>query len=116
MEVEINDFHGYMAIDTGAELAGVDSSLAPKLKALLYKSRIGYIDSAGQRRPSTLAKLRSFKVGGVSIRAPDLRFEDFPFYRQSGGKVMGLLGINILGSNGVIIDYGAQKLYFYKAE
>lgn len=33
VEVEINDFHGYMAIDTGAELAGVDSSLAPKLKA-----------------------------------------------------------------------------------
>jgi hypothetical protein len=116
VEVEINGFHGYMALDTGAEYASVDNSLAPKLKAALARSRLDYIDAAGRRGASKRAMLESFKIGGVSVQAPVLHFQDFPFYARSGGKVMGLLGINILGSNGAIIDFGAQKIYFYKAE
>ncbi len=60
-----------------------------------------------------IRNLQSFKIGGVSVSAPDLRLESFDFYTRSGGKIIGLLGMDILGSNHIIIDFGQHKLYFY---
>ena len=53
------------------------------------------------------------EIGGVSVRAPDLRMSRYDFYSTSGGKIIGLLGMDILGPNGSIIDFSQQKLYFY---
>jgi len=49
----------------------------------------------------------------VSLRAPDVRLEEFPVYTETRGKLIGFLGMDILGPNGTIIDYGQLKLYFY---
>jgi hypothetical protein len=38
------------------------------------------------------------------------------FYTTSGGKVIGLLGMDVLGQNWGIIDFGQQKLYFASAK
>jgi predicted aspartyl protease len=113
VEVEINEFAGTMFLDTGASLAGLDSRVAPKIKASAYKSRAGFIDAAGVISQTELAKLRSFKIGGVPARASDIRMGKYGFYVDTRGKVIGLLGMDILGPNGTIIDFGAKKLYFY---
>ena len=111
--VEINGAAGKMILDTGAFFAAVDSRFAPKMNVAGYSSRVGSVDAAGELTASKLARLRSFKIGGVSVRAPDLRLSKFGFYSTTGGKITGLLGMDILGPNGSIIDFGQQKLYFY---
>jgi predicted aspartyl protease len=113
VDVEINGASGKMIIDTGAALAGVDERMGRQMKTGAYNSRTGTIDAAGKISRSKWAKIQSFKIGGISARAPDLRIEHYAFYGSTGGKVVGLLGMDILGSNGAVIDFGAQKLYFY---
>ena len=113
VRVEINDAKGAMFVDTGATFAGVDARFAPKMSALSYKSNLGTIDAAGELAPSKLTFLRSFKIEGVKVRASDLRMGKFGFYGDSHGEIIGLLGMDILGPNGAIIDFGQQKLYFY---
>ncbi len=113
VEVEINGATGKMIIDTGAALASVDERMTRQMKTAAYNSNTGTIDAAGKISRSKWAKIQSFKIGGVPTRAPDLRIDRFGFYTATGGKVIGVVGMDILGPNGAIIDFGAQKLYFY---
>jgi hypothetical protein len=76
-------------------------------------SRTMMIDAAGVEARTKLTNLGSFRIAGVNVRAPDLRIGRFAFYDRSHGKVIGLLGMDILGTNGAIIDFGQKKLYFY---
>lgn len=111
--VEINGAPGIMFVDTGASLAGVDERFITQIKARALPSRVRSIDAAGVERSSKLAQLRSFQIAGVNVRAPDLRTSRFAFYDRTRGKVIGLLGMDILGRNGTIIDFGQRRLYFY---
>jgi hypothetical protein len=111
--VEINGAPGIMYVDTGATLAGVDERFVPQMKSKLRSSNVTAIDAAGVESQTKLTDLRSFRIVGVNVRAPDLRIGRFGFYDSSRGKVIGLLGMDILGRNGTIIDFGQKKLYFY---
>lgn len=113
VNAEINGAAGAMIVDTGKVLTGVDARLASKMKVAGYGSRVGTLDAAGALVETKLAKIQSFKIGGVRLRAPDIRLEQFPIYAQTGGKLIGFLGIDILGPNGAIIDFGNLKLYCY---
>lgn len=113
VNAEINGATGTMLVDTGKALTGVDERFAPKMKVAGYSSRVGTIDAAGAVMETKLAKIQSFKIGGVNLRAPDVRLEQFPIYSQTSGKVIGFLGIDILGPNGTIMDFGNLKLYCY---
>jgi hypothetical protein len=109
--VEINGAPGIMFVDTGATFAGVDERFSPQMKKRASRGRL--IDAAGVETRTKLTNLGSFRIAGVSVRAPDLRIGRFAFYDSSHGKVIGLLGMDILGKNGTIIDFGQKKLYFY---
>jgi hypothetical protein len=113
VSAEINGAAGAMIIDTGKTLSGVDARFASKMNVAGYSSRVGTIDAAGALTKTELAKIQSFKIGGVNLRAPDVRLEHFPLYTQTSGKLIGFLGIDILGPNGAIIDFGNLKLYCY---
>ncbi len=109
--VEINGAPGIMIVDTGATFAEVDERFSPQMKKRVSRSTI--VDAAGVESRTKLTNLGSFRIGGVSVRAPDLRIMRLGFYDSSRGKVIGLLGMDILGTNGTIIDFGQKKLYFY---
>ena len=111
--VEINSAPGIMFLDTGAMLAGVDERFVPQMKTKAYAARATSFDASGVEARTKLANLQSFRIGGVSVRAPDLRIGRFGFYDGTRGRVIGLLGMDILGKNGSIIDFGQKKLYFY---
>ena len=113
VNAEINGATGSMLVDTGKVLTGVDSRLASKMQVAGFSSRVGTLDAAGAIMKTELAKIHSFKIGGVNLRAPDIRLEQFSLYTQTHGKVIGVLGIDILGPNGTIIDFGNLKLYCY---
>ena len=116
VDVALNDTPGKMILDTGAFLATADVEFAYKAGASVAGSRVGVQDVTGEISRTSIAHLKSFKIGGVPVRAPDLRLAKFPFYKETGGVLVGLLGIDILGSNGAIIDFGQLKLYFYPAQ
>lgn len=113
VRVEINGAPGIMFVDTGATFATVDERFTPQMKAKTYAARGTLIDAAGIETRSKLTGMVSFRIAGVNVRAPDLRISKFSFYGSTGGKVIGLLGMDILGRNGTIIDFGQKKLYFY---
>ncbi|MFN2509106.1 MAG: hypothetical protein ABR589_10090, partial [Chthoniobacterales bacterium] len=130
VEVEINGVAGQMLLDTGAYHAAADIRLAAKLKARPIVTRRGHprpdefetltrIDAAGSEaavlvKNAPMTPLQSFKIGGVPVRAPDIRLRKFPFNSEAGSKPIGVLGVDILGANGAIIDFGERKLYFLK--
>jgi len=113
VNAEINGAAGAMIVDTGKTLTGVDARFASKMKVTGYSSHVATVDAAGALLETKLAKIQSFKIGGVNLRAPDVRLEQFPLYTQTSGKLIGFLGIDILGPNGAIIDFGNLKLYCY---
>jgi Aspartyl protease len=109
--VEINGAPGIMVVDTGSTFATLDERFSPQMKK--RPSRGTLTDVAGVQSQTKLTNLGSFRIGGVNVRAPDLRLTKLGFYDTSGGKVIGLLGMDIMGKNGTIIDFGQKKLYFY---
>jgi predicted aspartyl protease len=113
VDVEVNGAPGKMFVDTGATFAGVDERFVPQMKTQAHSARAMSIDAAGVEARTKLTNLRSFRIAGVRVRAPDLRIGRFAFYDGTRGKVIGLLGMDIMGKNGTIIDFGQKKLYFY---
>ncbi len=113
VDVEVNGVSGIMFLDTGAYLTEVDERFAAKWKARAVSSRVRMVDAAGVETETKLTQLSSFKIGGVNVGAPDLRIGRFGFYLETSEKLVGLLGMDILGRNGTIIDFGQKKLYFY---
>ncbi|MGZ4982676.1 MAG: retroviral-like aspartic protease family protein [Chthoniobacterales bacterium] len=112
VDIAINDTPGKMVMDTGAFLATADTDFAYKAHASVGGSLVGYEDATGAVGRTEIAHLKSFKIGGVPVSAPDLRLTKFHF-SKSQAELIGLLGMDILGRNGTIIDFGQQKLYFY---
>ena len=132
--VEVNGHSGRMFVDTGSYLAAVDARLSAQINARPFVTR------AGHGRPQTMDEferitridphsrevaalvenapmtpLQSFKIGGMPARAPDIRLRRFDFFSASNPKAIGVLGMDILGANGSIIDFGGQRLYFLPA-
>lgn len=112
VSVEINGLHGKMVLDTGASLTGVDKRFAARLKAKGYDMGLVGTDAAGITSGHPVANLGRFKIGGVPAHAPEVTLNTFPFYSASDGTIIGLLGMDVLGKNWSIIDFGQQKLYF----
>jgi predicted aspartyl protease len=116
VDVEINGVTGKMVIDTGATLSVVDTRFAAQIQERGYASRISMRDAAGVADQVRLTKARSFKISGVPMLPPEIVLSPGAFYSTSGGKVIGLLGMDVLGQNWGIIDFGNQKLYFAQAK
>ena len=116
VDVEINGATAKMIIDTGATLTGVDKRFAAQMKTNGYNSEIFRVDAAGVRSRVQRSGIKSFKIGNVPVYAPELTLTQYSCYSRTGGKVVGVLSMDILGRNWSIIDFGQQKLYFASAK
>jgi hypothetical protein len=115
VDVEVNGVRGKMVIDTGATFSALDSRFV-QIKGKGYEPMLSEIDAAGVVNRRHSAQLASLRISGVPIRAPQLIIGTYSFYSGSGGKVVGVLGNDVLGQNWGIIDFGNQKLYLAKAK
>jgi hypothetical protein len=114
VDVELNGVHAFMELDTGAYAGLMDPRFAAKAKAETYRTPMRAYDVAGEEREISMSRLGSFKIGGVApLHATHLPVLPFIEYGSTGGQLVGLLGIDMLGPNGAIIDFGSQKLYFF---
>jgi predicted aspartyl protease len=114
-EVEVNGAPTKFIMDTGATLSELDSRFADRIKTSAHFTEYEFQDAAGAREETGHASLKSFKIAGVAVRAPNIQIGKLSFYSSSGGKVAGLLGMDVLGQNWSIIDFGEQKLYIAAA-
>lgn len=112
LDVEINGVAAKMILDTGAFLTVVDSRFAAQVHLEGFRSRIKMLDIAGVEKQLDRATPRSFKVGGVSVDPDGVTLDDTGLYTASHGKIVGLIGLDFLGRNWGIIDFGQSKLYF----
>jgi hypothetical protein len=124
---EVNQFPGRMLIATGAYHAAVDLRVSSAIKARPFVTRAGHtrtdefehVTRMDRRRAEVaplvdkapMTPVNSFKIGGVPVRAPDIRLRNLEVYSRTSGRVLGELGVDILGSNGAIIDFAQRKLY-----
>lgn len=133
VEAEVNGVSVKMLLDTGAYLAAIDSRLAAQIHARSIKTNYNFlrpgpaedilhiarIDAHAREveelvRNAPMTRLQSFKLAEVPVHVPDIRLRTVttPLHL----RVMGLLGMDILGPNGAIIDFGQNKLYIYRSE
>lgn len=117
VDVEVNGVAGKMVIDTGAVTSLLDPRFAAKAKARGYGSReMEMTDISGVKTRTNLTGISDLKIGGIPARPPTVNEVNFSYYSATGGKVVGLLGLDFLGRNWCIIDFGQNKLYFAKAK
>lgn len=115
VDVEINGISAKMVVDTGAVASLLDSRFAAKANAKGYGSRnMEFHDIAGVKSRVDMTGLGNLKIAGIPARSATATLQAFSFYPASGGKIVGLLGIDFLGQNWGILDFGQQKLYFAK--
>lgn len=130
VDAEVNGVRGKMLVDTGAYLAAVDIRLREQMKArpivtnlgrprpatMTDFARVTRIDESASEAQGLvegipMTKLRSFRLNNVPVRAPDIRLRKEIV--DVGVPTIGSLGMDILGSNGAVIDFSQDKLYVY---
>jgi predicted aspartyl protease len=117
VDVEINGVAAKMVVDTGAVASLLDPRFAAKANARGYGStNMEFSDISGAKSRVDLTGLANFKIGGVPAKSFIVTLIPFSAYGGTGGKLVGLLGIDFLGQNWGIIDFGQQKLYFARGK
>ncbi len=117
-----------MLLDTGAYFAAVDNRFRRAIRARPIVTRAGHlrpdefehVERIDAHRAEVRAlvdnapvtPLRSFTVESVPVRAPDIRVRNLEL---GDPELMGVIGMDILGTNGAIIDFGGRKLYVLPA-
>lgn len=113
VDVSINGVSGKMIVDTGADISLVDGRFATRANLKRYMSgNMVMRDAAGVETKPEWADPASFKVGGVEAFHPKLEVEPVSFADASGGRVIGLLGMDFMGQSWGIIDFALRKFYF----
>lgn len=115
VDVVINGAAGKMIVDTGAFRSVVDMRLTSKLAPGAYHYGIEAMDAAGEKSEADYAWTKDFTVGGVPVLSSQVTLAKLGFFSRTGGRVIGLLGMDFLGQNWGIIDFGNRKLYFARA-
>ncbi len=117
VDVEVNGVPAKMIVDTGAVVSMIDSRFAAKAKVSGWGLQGAEVrDISGVSSRADLTHIASLKIGGVPVRDPTVSIVTFNAYAATGGRVVGLLGLDFLGLNWSIIDFGGNKLYFARAK
>jgi predicted aspartyl protease len=115
LNVEVNGLPTRMVLDTGAQATMLDGRFAKVARAKGWGRDVRNIDAAGVVSAGDFAGPKTFKIEGIPIRTPIVTLGTFAGYELTGGKIAGLLGLDVLGMNWGIIDVGQQKFYFVRA-
>jgi len=115
LNIEVNGVPTQMVLDTGAQVTVLDIRFAKAARAKGWGRDLRHIDAAGVESAGDLAGPKTFKIEGIPIRTPVVTLGRFIGYDLTGGKISGLLGLDVIGLNWGIIDVAQQKFYFVRA-
>lgn len=113
VDASLNDVGSKMVIDTGASLSMVDNRFAAQAKAKSYGAAgVRMTDAAGSESSVSWVDPAGFKIAGVEALRTRLAVEPTSVYRDSRGKIGGLLGLDFIGQSWGIIDLAQRRFYF----
>ena len=112
LNVEVNGLPTLMVLDTGAQVTMLDIRFAKTARAKGWGRDVRQIDAAGVVSAGDFAGPKTFTIGGIPIRTPVVALGRFAGYELTGGKIGGLLGLDVIGMNWGIIDVAQQRFYF----
>ncbi|HEY2714077.1 MAG TPA: aspartyl protease family protein [Chthoniobacterales bacterium] len=116
VNVEVNGVPAQMALDTGAQASVLDVRFAKIARAKGWGRRNVYeTDATGVSRSADLAGTKTFKIEGIPIRTPTVFVGRFAPYDLTHGKMVGVLGLDVIGLNWGIMDIAQQRFYFARA-
>ena len=115
LNVEVNGLPTRMVLDTGAQVTLLDIRFAKAARAKGWGRDVRQIDAVGVVSAGDFAGPKTFTIGGIPIRTPVVTLGRFAGYELTGGKIGGLLGLDVIGMNWGIIDVAQQKFYFARA-
>jgi len=116
VKVEVNGHPAQMALDTGAQVTTLDVRFAKLADTKGWgRDDLGLIDAAGVVSPADFAGTKTFKIDQIPIRTPTVFLARFAGYDMTGGKMVGALGLDVIGMNWGIIDIAQKRFYFAKA-
>jgi predicted aspartyl protease len=115
LNVEVNGVPTRMVLDTGSQATMVDGRFARIARAKGWGRDVRSVDAAGVTSNADFTGPKTFKIEGIPIRTPIVVLDRFVGYELSGGKIAGLLGLDVIGMNWGIIDVAQQKFYFVRA-
>jgi hypothetical protein len=116
LNVEVNGVPTRMILDTGAQATMIDGRFAKIARAKGWGRDVQSVDAAGVTSNVDFTGPKTFKIEGIPIRTPIVVIDRFVDYELSGGKIAGLLGLDVIGMNWGIIDVAQQKFYFVRAK
>ena len=99
LNVEVNGLPTKMVLDTGAQVTLLDVRFAKAARAKGWGRDLEQIDAVGVASPADFAGPKTFTIGGIPIRTPVVTLGRFAGYELTGGKVAGLLGLDVIGMN-----------------
>jgi len=112
VDTSIDGVAGKMIIDTGADVTTIDRRFAAQAKLRTYRTGTRFKDASGVETEAEAADPASFKIGGMEALRTKMDVLPTGVYGPSGGKLIGLLGMDFLGQSWGIIDFAQHKLYF----
>lgn len=112
VDVEVNGAKGKMIVDTGEEISSLDDRFASQAKLRPYRSTIRLEDISGSVTNPDWDDPERFAIDGVEAQATRFVVKPMSLYSFTGGKVVGMLGMDFLGQRWSIIDLAQQKIYF----
>ncbi len=113
VDAELNGIPAKMMLDTGAQVTEIDSRFAEAAKARgWHRDNVYRVDAAGAVTHGDLAGTKTLSIGGTPLRAPTVLLGSLSVYNSSRGKIVGVLGLDVIGQNWGILDFGQKKFYF----
>ena len=94
-----------MILDTGATMTCIDTALATTLALPERRAVIGAAVGIGGAGRVRLHRTDSLRIGGTTVHRVDVCAMDLQALRTLGPRVRGLLGLNVLRSFHLAIDF-----------
>jgi predicted aspartyl protease len=116
IDAEVNGVRTTMLLDTGAYASLIDEPFATRASLRADGIRLGITDAAGKQIEGYMSNVRTIKLGDVPVSTPQLAVAKMPVGKETKGMIGGIIGMDILGPNWGIIDFGQQKIYIARAK
>lgn len=107
VRAEVNGQSGTLLLDTGANLTNLNLREAGRLRLTLEHSNVRSLDVGGRASETRYARLESLRLGDWELRGKGVGLQNI----SGASGLLGLLGVDVIGTHGGIVDFGQNRLY-----
>jgi len=103
-ETSISGKLGFMIVDTGAAISGLDNSLKDSIRS--KRGEADVLSADGKQYPMMTYEVPPIRIGKLSVKRSTVILSDFSaFSRFTGRPLAGVVGIGVLGHAKIFLNY-----------